>query len=323
VEEPGVITVKEEFVGGAKWRRAIKLGGAETILMWLALKRYAAEHPLDGFIADDEIDGLPGAPKNPRKALGVLVECGHTEEDGSRGAGLVDAAPNGWRLHDYEDHASSSTEEQLRREKARERKRRWREEQERLLVEIQAGQKAGPSRGTGRDRKRDRPAGQDGTNDGTDSGTEAGPPAQAGAPPREPARAPVPSPTQPEEILTAASDQGSGTSEPVSGVHLAAAAAPADPYQRISCPPDLDLLRAQHKSLELAPGIPEWHRGQMVAKFRASWLGDTTLTMTIGDWRKRLSAAISRDWSDVTKRPKKPNDPAADDFLKAEDGWAV
>jgi len=120
-----MITVKEEFLDSPKWKRAVELGGSDAIVMWLALKGYAASNPTDGFIADDDVDRVPGAPKSPRKALQALVECGRKNRDGSRGAGLVDPVQHGWQLHDYLDHATSSKEVEERRRKAKERKDRW------------------------------------------------------------------------------------------------------------------------------------------------------------------------------------------------------
>jgi hypothetical protein len=122
-----MITVKEEFLGDDKTKRAIKAGGYEALAMWLALKRYCAEHLTDGFIPDEDIDDLPDAPPNPRKRLQALVGCGRLQRDGSRGNGLVDAVENGWQLHDYLHHASSRAQEEQRREKARTRKERWQE----------------------------------------------------------------------------------------------------------------------------------------------------------------------------------------------------
>ncbi|HEY3234311.1 MAG TPA: hypothetical protein VGJ84_06325, partial [Polyangiaceae bacterium] len=123
-----MIEIKEEFLTCDKLKRAIKMAGYEALAMWLALKGYAAKHPNDGFIPDEDIDALDGAPRNPHKALKALLECGRRERDGSRGAGLVDQAELGWQLHDYLDHAASKEEETERRRKARERKQRWRQE---------------------------------------------------------------------------------------------------------------------------------------------------------------------------------------------------
>lgn len=114
-----VIQIKEEFVGCKKWHRAIELGGAEAIQMWLAMKRYAAEHLTDGFVADSDIDTLPGAPRRPRRKLKALVDCGVTNRDGSRGPGLLSATESGWQLLDEAPRAAatqyrfSSTEKRL------------------------------------------------------------------------------------------------------------------------------------------------------------------------------------------------------------------
>lgn len=147
-----MITIKEEFVGCAKITRAIEIGGWQALGLWLAMKCYAAENLTDGFVPDEVIGKLRGAPKNPRKLLPALVECGALQPDGSRKSGLVDPHPHGWQLHKYEDHASSATEQELRREKARDRKRRQREQQARELEALRAGQErdshAGQSRGT-------------------------------------------------------------------------------------------------------------------------------------------------------------------------------
>lgn len=99
-----MITIKEEFVGGEKWKRAVKLGKADAILMWLALKRYAAEHTeTEGFIPDEDIDELPGAPRAARKALDALVTCGALRRDGSRAQGLLLQVDGGWQLLDEGD----------------------------------------------------------------------------------------------------------------------------------------------------------------------------------------------------------------------------
>jgi hypothetical protein len=163
-----LITIKEEFVGGVKWRRAIKLGGPEAILLWLAMKRYVAETLSNGFVPDDELDALPGAPEGVRAALEALLGCGKTNDDGSRGHGLVDPHQHGWQLHDYLDHANSAEQEAVRRERERKRK-----------ADYRSGLKAGQSRGT-----------ETGQPDGTVRGT-------AHAASRAGTHARVPNPTQP------------------------------------------------------------------------------------------------------------------------------
>lgn len=123
-----MIIIKEEFVGGEKWRRALKLGGGEAIIMWLALARYAAEHPVnDGFIPDEDIEILAGAPRHPRRALRALVDCGCRGPDGVRGAGLVGSVESGWRLIDdgLEDDFATVMRDKWRSQRAM-RRAAWR-----------------------------------------------------------------------------------------------------------------------------------------------------------------------------------------------------
>jgi hypothetical protein len=135
-----MMVVKEEFVGGEKYTRAMKLGGSDAIVMWVALKCYASKHPAsEGFIPDEDVDDLQGAPRRPRKALQSLVECGRRLVDGKRGPGLVDPVPGGWKLHDYLDHSVSPEDEELRREKARLKKQRQREEKRKELEQLRRG----------------------------------------------------------------------------------------------------------------------------------------------------------------------------------------
>lgn len=122
-----MITVKEEWLTDDKTKRAIKAGGYEVVALWLALKRYCAEHLTDGFIPDEDLDSLPGAPPKPRNVIVALVECGRIQRDGTRGAGLVNKVELGWELHKYTEHANTREQEERRRAKARERKERYQE----------------------------------------------------------------------------------------------------------------------------------------------------------------------------------------------------
>jgi hypothetical protein len=132
-----MIVAKEELVGGEKYMRAYKLGRGEAIMMWWALKCYASKNPsTEGFIPDEDIDGLVGAPRQPRKALQALVECGGLRRDGSRGAGLVDPVEGGWQLHDYGDHSVPLEELELRRERAKLKKRQQRARQRIEIEEL-------------------------------------------------------------------------------------------------------------------------------------------------------------------------------------------
>jgi hypothetical protein len=201
-------------VGGEKWRRAVKLGGYEAIALWVAMKCYCSVHPdTEGFVPDEELDALPGAPRGARRrALPALLECGRLLPSGERGAGLVEGAEGGWRLHDYLDHSAAPEEIELRREKGRLRKQSYRESKRRELAAVRrfAGELAAGdapadgtprdmSHGTPRDIERDTPT-------DTEEGAAGGVPrdALAGACPPEGAREPaptragaLPSPAQP------------------------------------------------------------------------------------------------------------------------------
>lgn len=117
-----MIPVKEEFLTEDKTKQAIKKGGCEAVVMWLAIKGYVARKNSGGFVPDEAIDTLPGAPRNPRKALQALIDCGLRDSTGKVGSGLVDPHPFGWMLHDYEDHGTLVEVEQERRDKARAQK---------------------------------------------------------------------------------------------------------------------------------------------------------------------------------------------------------
>lgn len=122
-----MITVKEEFLASSKTRRAVRLGGHETITLWVAMKVYSASQLTNGFVPDDELEELAPAllkPSSVRRALKALVECGHTRQDGTKGAGLVEEAPNGWQLHDYLEHEDSAERILERRALAKARKQR-------------------------------------------------------------------------------------------------------------------------------------------------------------------------------------------------------
>lgn len=121
-----MIEIKEEFVGGDKWVRAVELGGDAAIVLWLAIRNYAAKHPMDGFVHASEVPRLIGRPRAWKRALKALIECGIPREDGTIGAGLLDVEEHGYRLHDYLDHATSREEEQERRSKQATTKALWR-----------------------------------------------------------------------------------------------------------------------------------------------------------------------------------------------------
>lgn len=132
-----MITVKEEWLTDDKTKRAIAAGGYEVVAMWLALKRYCAEHLTDGFIPDEDIDTLPGAPPKPRKALEALLNCGRVQRDGKRSPGLVLKVEHGWEMHKYLEHANSREQEEQRRAKAKARKERFQERRSERVLDDQ------------------------------------------------------------------------------------------------------------------------------------------------------------------------------------------
>lgn len=146
----------DAFLGHHKTVRALRMG-AESLQMWIALRTYVAVNTTDGDVPDEDIDDLPHAPKNPRKWLAVLVECGQPLHGGGRGAGLVDKTENGWRLHNYERHGLSADEIEKRKEAARERKKRWRGNASGTRSETRDGRVPGASGGTGGERGTDAP----------------------------------------------------------------------------------------------------------------------------------------------------------------------
>lgn len=278
-----MITIKEEFVGCVKWRRAIKLGGADAILLWLAMKRYVAETLSNGFVPDDELDALPGAPERPRDALTALLECGKTKEDGSRGAGLVDPHPHGWQLHDYLDHANSAEQEAVRRERERKRK-----------ADYRAGLRTGQSRGT-----------SEGQTGGTVRGT-AHAASRVGARTGAPARAnpTQPNPTQPDQEATTTGDaEPSGDSQPSAA--SATAVVVASDTAKVSCPSDLRMTDAQRQTLVTAL-VPEWAIEPLELAFRMNFQGKPSDVRTREVWQQCMGQWCVARWNDPTKRPQKP-----------------
>lgn len=282
-----MITIKEEFLGDDKTKRAIKAGGYEILALWLAMKGYAAEHGTDGFVPDEDIDHLPGAPPRPRKALKALVECGRLQPDGTRKAGLVDPATLGWQLHDYLDHASSSDELELRRVKAREQKRKRREELRRLAdEEVEKSLRSADSvrRVSGRN------AGQppDKSPDSPDNSH-----ARAGTGAGARGRTRDPSPAQPSQ-----NDEEADNAR-----------------ARVPCPADLELTDGQRGSL-LTNGIQAEIIARVTADFRGRYQ-DGSDPRTLEQWRRGLYTAVSNA-SNARSTPRSGARPVPFDAIK----WA-
>lgn len=286
-----MITVKEEFLTDAKTQRAIKVGGYEVLALWLAMKRYCAERLTDGFIPDEDIDALPGAPRKVRKALAALVNCGQLERDGSRKAGLVDEVPGGWQLHDYLDHACSREEIELKRERARIKKQAQRDKLRRELETLRAetggvsgvvprGQPQGQDRGTPPEVSRPRPAA----------------PVRIGAHAHARTYPAQPNPTQPKEALE-------------SGWYS------LDPSVPIELPPDWDPGAA---ILDGTPAAGVHNHERSLARFRAHHAG-SGVTRTPMQWRQAFRVWATKDAQHDRSRPpakatpqRQPDDPNVD-----------
>src|SRR5262245_19114279 len=200
-----MILIKEEFVGGEKWRRAVELGGSDVIALWVAMKCYCSIHPdTEGFIPDEDLDGLPGAPRGARrKALQALIGCGRLLPGGERGPGLVEGAEGGWQMHDYGDHSAPPEEIELRKEKQRLKKQAYRETKRRELDALRGLTESGDTWGQSRGQPGGQSRGQPGDSPGDSQGTVPGDDPARACPP-ESARAPAPArvgahpnPTQP------------------------------------------------------------------------------------------------------------------------------
>jgi hypothetical protein len=199
VEAGHVITVKEEFLGSVKVQQAVELAGWEVVAVWLALKGYADGNLSRGFIPHNVIHRLPGIPpkKLTERALKALLECGKEAEDGTRGAGLIEPHPRGYKLHDYEDHATPVEREEERRRRAREQKRNRRAELARvrgLSADKQADMVTDELSDTGSENSEDGP-----DNSADESGENPADNPRAGVRAAGRARDPQPSPTQKED----------------------------------------------------------------------------------------------------------------------------
>jgi hypothetical protein len=220
-----MILIKEEMIGGEKWRRADELGGSDALVLWLALKCYCSQHPdTEGFIPSEVLGKLPGAPRKGKRALEALIACGRLLPNGERGPGLVEVVAHGWKLHDYLDHAPAPEEIELRREKARLRKQTYRDSKRRELAAVrrfaaelpllgEAQPEGGDPMGHVPWDTRDKPGDTEGDVPGV---------SLAGAPPHEGARVPAPAralaqpnPTQPNQTKKSLSRLSSTIRDPL------------------------------------------------------------------------------------------------------------
>jgi len=95
----------------------------------------------------------------------------------------------------------------------------------------------------------------------------------------------------------------------------------------VLCPRDLALTEDQRAMAELNLGIPGWAIDALTTHQVGKWCDGETRRPSVAMWRRQLFAAIRSDWSEPTKRPKKPEAPdaatlrarAARDRMEAEE----
>lgn len=111
------LELDDQILNHPKFIRAVKLGGAETVFLWLGIRAYCGQLLTDGFVPSDMLDEVRG-PLNAKKraaALQVLVEVR-----------LLDPCDGGFRMHDFLDWSRSKAQVLADRERARERQARSR-----------------------------------------------------------------------------------------------------------------------------------------------------------------------------------------------------
>ena len=74
---------------------------------------------------------------------------------------------------------------------------------------------------------------------------------------------------------------------------------------RVACPPNLRLTDDQRAVLETSL-IPGWAIDELTNQYVAAEVADQTKTMPLSAWHKCLSRAISGNWNNQQRRPKKP-----------------
>lgn len=291
-----MITVKEEFLSSVKTQRAIKLGGYSVLAVWLALKAYVAAGNTGGFIPAESIPDLPGMPKKWQKAMDALVDCGKLRPDGSRGPGLVERVELGFQLHDYEDHGTPVEVEDERRRKAREKKRRHRQN---------VAARGGHAGDDGEDGTGGHEGGQnEGTAGGHEGGHRPGDGPRAGADAR-PAQARAPARSQPSPAQPSPSEIRSETVSAAAPTRVRAREAGQQQQELIPCPADLQLTPAQRGTLETSL-IPGWAIDALTTKFVSKSVADLDDLRSLTGWRKSLATAVSGDWNNPAKRPSPP-----------------
>lgn len=131
--------------------------------------------------------------------------------------------------------------------------------------------------------------------------------------PREPSESPREGVASPRVALAPDPDpdpdQGSPTVDP--------ARTREGTTTKVRCPPDLRLSQVEVEALAISPGIDAWSVESMSGPIVARLV--SAEPRTLEQWRRSLVTALCRDWTDPSKRPKRPEpgDQRARDIARA------
>jgi len=117
------LELDDQILNHPKFIRAVKLGGSDTVHMWLGIRAYCGQNLTDGFVPSDMLDEVrgPAGSKKRDAALKVL-----------RDVGLLEPADGGIQMHDFLQWSRSKSQVLADRERARVRQAKSRGESQEL-----------------------------------------------------------------------------------------------------------------------------------------------------------------------------------------------
>jgi hypothetical protein len=119
------IRLDDGYLEHPKFRRLMKIGGANALHLWHGALAWCAQHLTDGVIPGDML-GEPRGPTRPsarQRAWDALVQCGLcTRAEPEQHAGSVGAARVQHVLHDYTHYQPSASSVRAAREDSARRK---------------------------------------------------------------------------------------------------------------------------------------------------------------------------------------------------------
>ena len=81
---------------------------------------------------------------------------------------------------------------------------------------------------------------------------------------------------------------------------------PASNAGKVPCPPAPEVLTPEQRATLETSGIPGWAIEAIAADFAARYAADPDDRRTLVAWRKCASRAVSGDWNNPNRRPRKP-----------------